>query len=136
MNITVDTNVLVRALTLDDPAQAKKATNLLENSPLIAVTIPTLCELVWVLTRSYGYDRPTIASAIERLLDAPNVKSDRVAVQAGLSMMKLGGDFADGVIAQQGSWIGGKTFVSFDEKAVKSLASLGHSATYLSTKTH
>ena len=51
MRITADTNVLVRALVQDDPEQAKAATDLLESEELIAIPVPVLCELVWVLRR-------------------------------------------------------------------------------------
>jgi predicted nucleic-acid-binding protein len=43
-------------------------------------------------------------------------------------MLKAGDDFADGVIAYEGSWLGADTFVSFDRKAVKLLESQGKSA--------
>ena len=35
------------------------------------------------------------------------------------------GDFADGLIAYDGAWLGGETFVSFDKKAVSLLAKQG-----------
>ena len=46
MKVTVDTNVLVRALVQDDPEQAKAAIALLERAELIAIPVPVLCELV------------------------------------------------------------------------------------------
>ena len=51
MKITADTNVLVRALVQDDPGQARAASALLEQAELVAVPLPVLCELVWVLHR-------------------------------------------------------------------------------------
>jgi len=51
MKITVDTNILVRSVVQDDPAQAQKAGSVLLDAALIAVTLPTLCELVWVLRK-------------------------------------------------------------------------------------
>ena len=50
---------------------------------------------------------------------------NRPAVEAGLAVLSAGGDFADGVIAFEGQWLGGETFVSFDRKAVKVLESQG-----------
>jgi len=44
---------------------------------------------------------------------------NRPAAEAGLSLLEAGGDFADGVIAYEGRWLGADTFVSFDKKAVK-----------------
>ena len=65
------------------------------------------------------------------LLDAGNVVMNRPAVEAGLSILAAGGDFADGVIAYEGNWLGGETFVSFDKKAVSLLTEQGQSARLL-----
>lgn len=46
----------------------------------------------------------------------------------GIAVLEAGGDFADGVIAYEGSRLGGQTFVSFDRKASKLLQSAGVSA--------
>jgi predicted nucleic-acid-binding protein len=53
---------------------------------------------------------------------------NRPAVEAGLAVLEAGGDFADGAIAHEGSWLGGETFVSFDKKAVALLAAQGQPA--------
>ncbi|EGG79200.1 transposase subfamily [Gluconacetobacter sp. SXCC-1] len=50
---------------------------------------------------------------------------NRPAVEAGLALLEAGGDFADGVIAHEGVWLGGETFVSFDKKAVSLLKKQG-----------
>jgi predicted nucleic-acid-binding protein len=52
---------------------------------------------------------------------------NRPAVEAGLSVLDAGGDFADGVIAYDGSWLSGEVLVSFDKKAVKLFSSQGRS---------
>lgn len=131
MKVSVDTNVLVRALVLDDPDQAKRAVDLLSNAKVIAVSLPCLCELVWVLTRVYKFSVVDIASAVRALIASPNVKANRPAVHAGLAVLEAGGDFADGVIAFEGQWLGGTTFVSFDKAAVTILSAQGTSATLL-----
>jgi len=56
------------------------------------------------------------------------VEVNRPAVEAGLSVLEGGGDFADGVIAYEGNWLGGETFISFDKKAVALLKAQGQSA--------
>jgi predicted nucleic-acid-binding protein len=131
MRITADTNVLVRAVTRDDPAQAETAAKLLTEAELVAVALPCLCELVWVLSRVYGLPSADAAAAIRALMAAANVEMNRPAVEAGLAMLDAGGDFADGVIAYEGAWLGGETFVSFDRKAVALLAAQGLSAQLL-----
>lgn len=128
MKVTVDTNVLVRAVVLDDPAQAGIAAKLLNDAELIAVALPCLCEFVWVLLRVYSFESSDAANAIRALLAAANVEVNRPAVEAGLSVLEAGGDFADGVIAYEGNWLGGETFVSFDKKAVALLTAQGQSA--------
>lgn len=131
MKVVVDTNVLVRAVVLDDPAQANIAVKVLTDAELIAVATPCLCEFVWVLLRVYGFQPSDAATAIRALLAAANVEANRPAVEAGLSVLEAGGDFADGVIAYEGNWLGGETFVSFDKKAVALLASQGQPARLL-----
>ncbi|MEA0630896.1 type II toxin-antitoxin system VapC family toxin [Xanthomonas campestris pv. campestris] len=127
----VDTNVLVRAVVRDDPAQADVAAAVLTDAELIAVALPCLCEFVWVLLRVYGFQQADAASAIRALLAAANVEVNRPAVEAGLLVLDAGGDFADGVIAYEGNWLGGETFVSFDKKAVVLLTAQGQSTRLL-----
>lgn len=132
LKVTVDTNVLVRAVVRDDPAQADVAATVLTDATLIAVALPCLCEFVWVLLRVYGFERADAARAIRALLAAANVEVNRPAVEAGLLVLDAGGDFADGVIAYEGNWLGGETFVSFDQKAVALLTAQGQSTRLLS----
>jgi len=120
MKVAVDTNVLVRAVVRDDPAQADVAAAVLTDAELIAVALPCLCEFVWVLLRVYGFQQADAASAV-----------NRPAVEAGLLVLDAGGDFADGVIAYEGHWLGGETFVSFDKKAVAMLTAQGQSTRLL-----
>lgn len=128
MKITADTNVLLRALAPGDDAQQSLAIATLQAAELVAISIHSLCELAWVLERSYGAPRPEIAASIRRLMNTRNVTLNRPAVEAGLAMMDAGGDFADGVIAYEGAWLGGETFLSFDKQAVKLLQAQGQAA--------
>jgi predicted nucleic-acid-binding protein len=132
MMITADTNVLVRAIVADDEAQSSVATAMLESADLIAVSLQSLCEFAGVLVRYYQIPRADIAEAIRRLVETRNVVVNRPAVAAGRSVFEAGGNFADGVIAYDGEWMGGETFVSFDRKAVSLIAKQGHQAELLS----
>jgi predicted nucleic-acid-binding protein len=125
VKVTADTNVLLRLLVGDDEDQQRAAAELVEGAELVAVGVQTLAELVWVLRRSYGVSRKDTAAAIRRIVDTANVRVDRPAVDAGLACMEAGGDFADGLIAHEGAWLGGETFASFDVKAVKAMHTLG-----------
>jgi predicted nucleic-acid-binding protein len=131
VRITVDTNILVRAVVRDDERQAEAAASLLKTAELIAVSLPCLCEFVWVLRRVYGLGNSDIAAALDALLDAGNVAVNRPAVEAGLALLKAGGDFADGLIAYEGSWLGGEAFVSFDKRAVALIKRQGQEARVL-----
>jgi predicted nucleic-acid-binding protein len=131
MKVAVDTNVLVRAVVRDDPVQANVAATVLTDAELIAVATPCLCEFVWVLLRVYGFQQADAAGAIRALLAAANVEVNRPAVEAGLLVLDAGGDFADGVIAYEGNWLGGETFVSFEKKAVALLTAQGQSTRLL-----
>jgi predicted nucleic-acid-binding protein len=80
---------------------------------------------VWVLTRGYKIELEEVADRIRRMATSANVVVNRGAIDAGLQMMADGGDFADGVIAYEGRWLGGDTFVTFDKRAAKLLAAQG-----------
>lgn len=131
MKLTVDTNVLVRAVVRDHPAQARVAAKVLSDAQLIAIALPCLCEFVWVLRSVYEFQASDASAAIRALLATANVEMNRPAVEAGLSVLDAGGDFADGVIAYEGNWHGGETFVSFDKKAVELLLKQGQQARLL-----
>ncbi|AOO82997.1 type II toxin-antitoxin system VapC family toxin [Bosea vaviloviae] len=132
MKITADTNVLVRALTGDDALQSRIAQRELAQAELVALALPALCELIWVLSQGYKIPAADIAEAIRRLLDSANVIVNRPAAEAGLGQLMAGGDFADGVIAYEGRWLGADSFVSFGKKAVKRMQAQGEAARPLS----
>jgi predicted nucleic-acid-binding protein len=131
MKISVDTNVLVRAVLNDDPGQSRAARKRLKEASLIAVPLSCLCELVWVLRQGARLSKDDVATAIRSLIDAGNVVVNRPAVELGLAVLEAGGDFADGAIAYEGAWLGGETFVSFDKKAVDLLSGQGQAAQLL-----
>jgi predicted nucleic-acid-binding protein len=132
MKITADTNVLVRAITEDHEQQSRAAQAALRKAEMVAIPIAALCELVWVLSQGYKIPTRDIAEAVRRLINAANVAVNRPAAEAGLALLDVGGDFADGVIAYEGNWLGADTFASFDKKAIKLLEAQGQSGQLLS----
>jgi predicted nucleic-acid-binding protein len=134
LRITADTNILVRAAVVDDPDQSRLAAAVLREAEIVAVTLPTLCEFVWVLARGHGEEPGAIATAIRRLVDSASVRVDRPAVDAGLAVFEAGGDFADGVIAFEGRRLGGSVFTSFDRRAVALIAATGAETRLLSAE--
>ncbi len=132
MKITADTNVLVRAITGDDERQSAVAQAELAKADVVALALPALCELVWVLSQGYKISSAEIAETVRRLMNGANVVANRPAVEAGLALLDAGGDFADGVIAYEGSWLGADTYVSFDKRAVKLVRAQGQPVRLLS----
>jgi predicted nucleic-acid-binding protein len=132
VKITADTNVLIRVLTRDDARQSRIAEAELADAAMVALTLPALCEVAWVLSRGYRTPLADIAEAIRRLINSVNVAANRPAVEAGLALLEAGGDFADGVIAYEGRRLGADAFVSFDRKAVNLVKAQGQAARLLS----
>ena len=132
VKISVDTNVLVRGVVLDDPKQSQTADKLLKSATVIAVSLSCLCEFTWVLRKVYKFSSLDVSAAIRALYATSKVEMNRPAVEAGLSVQDAGGDFADGVIAYEGRWLGGETFVSFDKTAVRLVSSQGYESRLLS----
>jgi predicted nucleic-acid-binding protein len=131
VKITADTNVLLRALAEDDEIQTPIAKKVLEKADLVALTLPTLCEFVWVMLKGYKESHARIAGAIRTLIAAENTEADVAAVEAGLAFLDAGSDFADGVIAHEGRWLGAEAFVSFDKTAVELVQKNGEAARLL-----
>jgi predicted nucleic-acid-binding protein len=110
--IGLDTNVLVRYLTQDDPLQARLATELIERrlseqDPGF-ISVVAMVETAWVLERSYGLRAADIAAFIERLLQAAElVVQDEQEVFTTMVALKEGrGSFADALIGVFGQRAG------------------------------
>jgi predicted nucleic-acid-binding protein len=134
VRITADTNILVRAAAGDHPEQSAIAAKALNEAERVVVTLPVLCEFVWVLSRFYKTGAKDISAAIRRLVESANVQVDRPAVDAGLALLEAGGDFADGVIAFEGRRLGGPVFTSFDADAVRLIEANGGETRLLPAK--
>lgn len=117
--IAVDTNVLVRAIVDDDPAQGAAARRWMtaHQSRGILVDHIVLVELVWVLRARYRQPRAEITRVIELLLGTGGIViPDEPAVRAALAGFKSGrGDFADHLIRERASAHGFAPLATFDE---------------------
>jgi predicted nucleic-acid-binding protein len=110
--IGIDTNIMVRYLTKDDPLQTPKAAEILEkristDAPRF-ISVVAIAETVWVLERSYGFSLQEIASAIESILQVPDlvVESQREVFIAMTALRDGYGDFGDVLIAGLGAKAG------------------------------
>ena len=118
--IGLDTNVLVRYLTQDEPDQARAVDRLISESVKNAVRLHiddvVLCELVWVLRGAYRLDKTTIALALDRILGTSLFSfEDRDLLRGALSRYREGdGDFADYIIGLRNVRSGCELTATFD----------------------
>jgi len=68
VKVTVETNILVRAVVRDDERRAAVAPQVLADAEVTAVSLPCLCEFVWVLRRVYKFRQQDISAALHALL--------------------------------------------------------------------
>jgi predicted nucleic-acid-binding protein len=121
--IGLDTNILIRYLTQDDPKQSVKATEILERRLTRTnpgyVSIVVMVEVVWVLDRAYGLTGQEIAAAVERLLQVEVLAiADEQEVFTAMLALKQGrGSFADALIGELGARAGCTRTLTFDQKA-------------------
>ncbi len=123
---SVDTNVLVRILTGDDPKQAAVARAVLTAGPIwIAKTV--LLETGWVLRGTYGFGNEAVHDVLKALLGLENVHAeDENCVISALELMEQGIEFADAM--HLCSTPPGVKFTSFDRKFVRRADRIGHAA--------
>lgn len=119
----IDTNVIVRFLTADDPKQAQAARKVIEVGEIFIGTTVTL-ETEWVLRAGYRFSSPEIAAALRGLGGLAGVTLEEpAAVAQALDWMGEGMDFADALhLARSGHC---SAFVTFDRKLAKSAKGLG-----------
>jgi predicted nucleic-acid-binding protein len=122
--IGLDTNVLVRYLTQDDPVQSRRAAKLVEGlteeDPGF-ISVVAMAETVWVLERAYGVADADIAAALERTLQADVlvVESEQEVFTAMIALREGRGAFADALIAALGAKAGCSTTLTFDREAAR-----------------
>lgn len=123
--IGLDTNILVRYLTQDDPVQSAQATEIIEQQLSLAdrgfVSIVTMAEVVWVLDRAYGFTAEEIVDAIERILQVEVlvVENERQVFAAMVSLKQGRGAFADALIGELCARAGCSYTLTFDKKAIR-----------------
>jgi predicted nucleic-acid-binding protein len=123
--IGLDTNILVRYLTQDDPIQSPKATEIIERRLTEEkpgfVSIVVMVETVWVLERAYRLRTNEIAAAVERMLqtDVLVVENEQEVFSAMIALKDGQGAFADAVIAALGTRAGCSYTLTFDQKALR-----------------
>jgi predicted nucleic-acid-binding protein len=122
--IGLDTNILVRYLTQDDPIQSRIATGIIERrlteeNPGF-VSMVAMVETVWVLDRAYEFSHLEIAAALERMLqiEVLVVEQEEEVFTAMIALKQGQGSFADALIARVGAKAGCSHTLTFDQKAL------------------
>lgn len=116
----LDTNVLVRYLTQDDPRQSKRANAMIDaalaGDDHLHIDTVVLCELVWVLRAAYRLDRATVASTLLQLIDAAQLSLDDrdLLREAALRYRDGPGDFADYALGLRNRAAGCEATLTFD----------------------
>lgn len=121
--LAIDTNVIVRYLVADDPAQAARARRLIDNKEIFVCTTVVL-ETEWVLRSVYGFSALQCAKALADFAGLPRVKlEDPGAVAKALGWMQQHVDFADGLHLAKAE--GCDAFISFDRTFATAANALG-----------
>lgn len=120
--IALDTNVLVRFLTQDDPVQAAAAKHIVESAQnrgeRLFVPLIVLCELGWVLSYSYELSKADFLAALDGLLISNVFEIERIPqVNSAIAKYRSGrAGFADYLIGEVAAAAGCIETVTFDRK--------------------
>lgn len=114
----VDTNVLVRALTGDDPAQSPAARVFIRDYGPVWISHVVLVETIWVLDSVYGCGKPQLVEALIRISDNKDLALEEpLVVRAALALYrskaKVG--FSDCVVLERARSAGHLPLVTFDK---------------------
>lgn len=121
----LDTNILVRIATRDDPAQLAKVEKLMvekfSDGHPAWVSVIVLTELSWVLGRTYGYSRVETAAFIRKLLDTASILvEDEIPVSLALDIFQNSiADFSDCLILARNKSRSISPTHTLDRKAAK-----------------
>lgn len=124
--ISLDTNVVVRCLVEDDPAQAALAKRLLNHAAGVFIARTVLLETEWVMRGAYGLPRETIHFSLQGVCGLPHVRVEHAEqVAQALADYAAGMDFADALHwaasqADGGLW-------TFDAQFARQASKRGHS---------
>ena len=76
----LDTNIILRYLTWDDPRKARKCEDLFKNAvegkEVLYTTTLVIAELIWTLEKAYKLPRSEIVTHVQRILNTPNIELD------------------------------------------------------------
>ncbi len=123
--IAVDTNVLLRVLTQDDPAQTERAASLMTGAEAagepILVNDVVLVETMWTMSRRYQAPRAQLLDIARSLLDTPSFAFERRGnVERAVSLFERSdADFSDCLIVAKNAAAGCRFTTTFDAECAK-----------------
>jgi predicted nucleic-acid-binding protein len=116
--ISIDTNVIVRLLVIDDVSQSERAKAIFESNYQVFIALSVVLETEWVLRVRYDFEKRALIDGLRRLLRLPKVVAeDGPRVLQALEWADAGMDFAD-ALHLAGS-LHCASFASFDRKLAK-----------------
>jgi predicted nucleic-acid-binding protein len=124
--IGLDTNVLVRYITQDEPRQAKIAERVIEQAVASAETILVqpivLCELIWMLESAYGFAKSAIIPVMEQIMRTARFEiADKDILWKALDDFAKGAaDFSDYLIGRANERDGARSTLTFDKSLKES----------------
>lgn len=121
--LAVDTNLIVRYLTGDDPQQFARAEAIIEGREPVFLGVTVALETEWVLRSSYRYSRPRVLGALRAFVGLPNVTLENpTSMSKALDLAERGMDLADALhLAGAQSC---DAFITFDRNLIATAASL------------
>ncbi|WP_395821481.1 PIN domain-containing protein [Devosia sp.] len=131
--IGLDTNIIVRLITRDDPAQTEAADRILDHAgdEGLFISLVVLAELAWVLRKAYGFSPGVVLDSVEKVLAGREFAIERraLAEEALARARKAGCGYADALIDLVGQQAGAGKTLTFDVRA-KRLPTMIDAMTY------
>lgn len=124
--VGIDTNILLRMVIDDDPAQKEKVKRFiseLDEDDLLIVSLPVLLETAWVLESLYGYAKNAVLDFLQAILERREVEVPDYEVVGNAIDICRGSnlDFSDAVIAEMNRLSGCEKTYTFDVKAAREI---------------
>ena len=126
--VVIDTNVLVRLIAQDDPAQTARALHLIESEKVL-IPLTVLLETEWVLRRLTGISPESTLRLLQGVVGLPNVtveKPERLTF--ALDLATAGMDFADAL--HLSALQDGDRFATFDRAMIRTAQRMGVGAVF------
>lgn len=124
--LAIDTNVVVRFVSLDDADQSPRAKALVETNDVF-VSLTVILEAGWVLSNRYGYPPAQVVAALNSFLGLPQVSvSEPLVVTRAFEWVTSGLDFADALHLAQAHEVDG--FATFDRTLASAAARPGEAS--------